>query len=96
MALPIGPTIDTNEVWGEGTCDRCGAEDVELFCICADEKVCAKCLDRDFFQCEECNQHWDLSVLDSREGRQLCPDCVSAYDYEHEPGTNGVARVKAR
>lgn len=88
MALPNGPTVDSNDVWGTGTCDRCGEEDVELHCICDDEKVCADCLDSDFFQCEQCKQHWDLDVMETRDGRQLCPDCADEYDSEEaEDGT---------
>ena len=84
MALPLEPEHDSNAVWGTGTCDRCGDEDVELYSICDDEYVCASCLDSDFFKCEECKQHWDLDVMEEREGRQLCPDCADEYDSEHE------------
>lgn len=84
MALPLGTSIDTNEKWGRGTCDRCGRRNVTLHCICDDEQVCEDCLENDFCQCHECNQHWDSDFMEDRDGHLLCPDCAAKYDREHE------------
>jgi len=87
MALPLGPNkIDSGDIWGEGKCDRCGAEGVPLHCICDDEKVCAECLNTYYFECDNCGQCWEDDVMEMREGRCLCPDCADEYDSEQEEG----------
>ena len=66
-----------------GTCTMCGAEDVALTVIDDEERVCAECLDTEFFYCEECKEHWRCDSVESVElsdGRTVCEYCAEDID----------------
>jgi hypothetical protein len=63
----------------------CGSEDVALTVIDDEERVCAECLDTEFFYCEECREHWRCDSVESVElpdGRTVCEHCAEDIDDE--------------
>ena len=88
MSLPVAPEVNSEEVWGRGTCTRCGAQDVDLHAICDDEYVCASCLESDYDKCEGCGQYWSSDVMERRGDKFVCPDCACNYE-DDEDGDEG-------
>lgn len=63
----------------QGTCTMCGAENQKLTIVDEKAHVCPKCLDNEYFYCEECHEHWLYDVVESVEledGRTVCEYCA--------------------
>ena len=69
----------------KGTCTECGEKDCQLVIVDEKNHLCKKCLDDNYFLCEECGEYWSYDYVESfllKDGRTVCEYCVE--DFEDE------------
>ena len=68
----------------KGICTLCGEYSEELTIIDDVDRVCPECLERDYFQCDDCGEYWDCTWVEefyipSLE-KIVCEHCADNYD----------------
>lgn len=68
-----------------GTCELCGAEDVDLDIISPDIRVCEECMDNDVDFCEVCGEFGVSAEIEhtyTEDGHCICAYCMEDLDEE--------------